>query len=331
MNPAQSNGLSLPFSPLPLLGNPHVQTLLGHFLPAPAVPFATTPHILPLPDGDALVLHDTVPPGWGPGDPVGILVHGLTGSHASRVIRRLARLLLTRRVRVVRLDLRGAGRGLLLAQRGYHAGCSADVRRAVEEVHRGCPASPVWLAGVSLGGNVVLKLAGEAADAPVPGLARVAALNPPIDLEECSNLLARRANRIYEGAFVRGLVAEVTRRMRLLPDTLQVRFPRKLTIRAFDDLYTAPCWGFASAGDYYRRSSALPWVPRIRLPALVLTARDDPFVAVGPFEGLACPENVAVHIAPGGGHVGFLGRDGTGGFRWAERVLVDWLLRKDEG
>src|SRR2546421_115175 len=108
------------FKPLPLLSNAHVQTLLGHLLSGATVKLPTQRHVLWLPDGDGLVLHDTLPPGWIPGGPIAVLVHGLTGSHASPNMQRLAVLLLERRIRVVRLDQRGAGKGLPLARGSYN-------------------------------------------------------------------------------------------------------------------------------------------------------------------------------------------------------------------
>jgi hypothetical protein len=107
-----------------------------------------------------------------------------------------------------------------------------------------------------------------------------------------------------------------------------VRFPRGLTLRGFDDLYTAPRWGYADAVDYYRQASSLPLLGKVRVPALLLTARDDPFIAVEPFEALQGSAHIDVHIAPCGGHLGFLGLDGRGGIRWAESKLIDWLLAR---
>src|SRR5919108_3806613 len=101
-------------------------------------------------------------------------------------------------------------------------------------------------------------------------------------------------NRIYESNFVRDLVASERRRRHYFPDLPPLRFPRKMTVRLFDDLYTAPRNGFADALDYYRRASAAPLVPRIAVPTLILTARDDPFIAVEPFEGLRPPAHVRV-------------------------------------
>ncbi len=314
------------FRPLPLLGNPHVQTLLGHWLRGPKLEKPAREHLVRLPDGDALVLHDTIPPGWNPGGRMAVLLHGLTGSHASPPVQRFARHLLARHVRVIRVDLRGAGKGLHLARRGYHAGCSEDVRAALEEVQRWSPSSPLLVVGFSLGGNVALKLAGEAADRPLPGLARVAAVGPPIDLKRCSDLLAQRRNRFYEKFFLRDLVAAARKRQRLFPDLPPLHLPRPFTLRGFDDLYTAPRSGFADALDYYRRASALPLIHRIRVPALILTARDDPFIAVAPFEELSPPPGVTLCVLPRGGHLGFLGHDGAGGIRWAERRVLEWVL-----
>jgi predicted alpha/beta-fold hydrolase len=317
------------FRPLPLLSNPHLQTLIGFLLRGPAFAHPSREQVLWLPDGDGLMLHDSVPPGWRPGDRIVLLVHGLGGSHGTPLLCRLATALLGGGLRVVRMDLRGAGHGLPLARRCYHAGRSDDARAVLEEIHRWYPESPLTLVGVSLGGNLVLKLAGEAADRPVPGLNRVFSLNPPIDLERCAALLAKRRNRLYERYFLRELLAEVQLRRGHFPDLPDPCFPRRLTMRHFDDLYTAPNWGFADAMDYYHSASALPFIGRITLPTLILTARDDPFIAVEPFEALAPPPNVVVRILPHGGHLGFVGWDGVGGIRWAERRLVEWVLQPE--
>src|SRR5262249_52039609 len=152
------------FRPLPLLRNPHVQTLLGHFLRGRTFDHPTRRHVLWLPDGDALVLHDSVPEGWSEGGRIAVLVHGLGGSHESAHVQRLAGLLLPHGLRVVRMNLRGCGDGLPLARGCYHGGRSEDVRAVLAEVRSWAPSSPITLIGLSLGGNIVLKLAGEAVD-----------------------------------------------------------------------------------------------------------------------------------------------------------------------
>ncbi len=316
------------FRPLPLLRNPHLQTLLGHLVPGPNCPLPDQRHLVRLPDGDCLVLHNNTPLGWKQGDPLALLVHGLSGSHASRHICRLAALLLARRVRVVRMDLRGAGAGLSLARRTYHAGRSEDVRAALAAIHSWSPTSPLLLIGLSLGGALSLRLAGESADHPVPGLTRLVAISPPIDLPRCSALLSLPQNRLYEDTFVRDLLIAARQRQRFFPDLPPLRFPRgRLTLRLFDDLYTAPRNGFVDAPDYYHRASCAALVPNIPIPTLILTARDDPFIAIEPFEELKVPSHISVRIVNHGGHIGFLGWDGRGGIRWAERRIVEWICQ----
>jgi predicted alpha/beta-fold hydrolase len=313
------------FHPLPLLGNPHVQTLLGNLLPGPALPVAVAIHQMPLGDGDRLAIHDSAAPRWRAGDPIAVLVHGLGGDHRSPCVLRMATMLVQHGWRTVRVDLRSCGKGVGLARRPYHAGSSEDVRAALDWCHRASPTSPLALVGFSLGGNIALKLAGEAVERPVAGLRRVAAVAPPIDLERCAELIGHPRNRFYELHFLRELQALVRRRQRCFPDLPRVRFPVRLTLRLFDDLYTAPRNGFADSADYYRRSSSLPLIGRIEVETLILTARDDPFIAVEPFESLTPAAAVEVRILERGGHLGFLGWDGAGGIRWAERRLMEWL------
>jgi predicted alpha/beta-fold hydrolase len=317
------------FRPLPLLRNAHVQTVLGQLLPGPRPSGAAREHVVWLSDGDALVMQDNVPPAWRMGDPVGVVIHGLSGSHASAAVRRMACWMLDRGLRVIRPDMRGVGRGLALARRPNHAGRSDDLRAILEAVHRISPASPLLVAGISLGGAIALRLAGETAGRAVPGLARLAALGPPVDLIHCATLLGRRRNWIYDQHFARGLVAEARMRQRQFPDLPPLRFPRRMTVRLFDDLYTAPRSGFANSTDYYHRAAALPLLGRIEIPTLILTARDDPFIAVEPLEQATLPASVELHALRHGGHLGFVGWDGAGGIRWAERRVVDWLLRGD--
>jgi predicted alpha/beta-fold hydrolase len=313
------------FRPLPFTASPTIQTILGAYWSGPPLRHPTRRQVLPLPDGDALMLYDCVPDGWVEGDRVAVLVHGLTGSHASAQMQRMTRRLLDLRVRVVRIDQRGTATGIHLARGAYHGGRSDDVRAVIAEVHRWTPLSPVSLHGSSLGGNLVLKLAGEAADNPVPGLDRVSALNPPIDMLACATLLASRPNRSYDQHFARALVRDAEARQRHFPDLPPLRFPRHMTVRLFDELYTAPRHGFANADDYYTRVSSAPLIGNSPVPVLILTARDDPFIDVASFDALRAPEHVQVAITAKGGHVAFIGRDGTGGVRWAEHRLVAWL------
>jgi predicted alpha/beta-fold hydrolase len=313
------------FRPLPLLRSPHLQTILSLVLKRGRMPEPTRQHLVDLGDGDRLVVHDNAPPGWRIGGPVAVVVHGLTGcAHSGGVILQAMRLY-QRGARTFRVDLRGAGVGLHLARGSYHAGCSGDLRAALKVVASLTPTSRIVLVGTSLGGNVSLKLAGELAEHPIPALARIAAMNPPIDLAVCTSLISLRQNRVYERHFIDILVRLARGRARRFQQEIP-RFPRRLTLREFDDLYTAPRNGFEDVHDYYAKSSSMPFVPRSPIPILILTARDDPFVAVEPIEALSNLSHVEVMISDRGGHTGFLGRDGTGGIGWAETKIAEWLI-----
>jgi predicted alpha/beta-fold hydrolase len=280
---------------------------------------------VPLVDGDALLVYDSVPREWSPRNWLAILVHGLGGCHNSASIRRMSAALLALGFRVVRVNLRGAGPTLGLSRRLYHGGCSSDLRTVVENAVGWAGGAPIVLVGVSLGGNIVLKLAGEAATRPLKTLVGAAAVSAPIDMVRCCEMLQAPANRWYDRYYVRKLVHTVHKHQRLFPDLPQFDFPRRLTLRQYDDMYTARRWGFQDALDYYRQASALPWVSKIDVPAYLVTARDDPFIAVESFEQLPANPLHTVHIVDHGGHLGFLGSDGAGGIRWGERRVVEWV------
>jgi predicted alpha/beta-fold hydrolase len=316
------------FRPLPLLANRHVQTFLGALLPGASCP-PQRRFIVRLDDGDALLLYDNWPRTWRPGGPIALLLHGLGGSAASGTPQRMAVKLLRHGARVVRMNMRGAGEGVSLARGVYNACRSADVRAALHALHAISPTSPLWLAGVSLGGGLSLRTAGELHEHPVPNLCRVAAMCPPIDLTSCCELLAQPENRLYEQHFVRVVINEARQRQRHFPDLPPLRLPGPIRQRTFDDYYTAPRCGFADALDYYRQGGIEHLVPRIPIPALILSSRDDPFICVEPYERMRLPANVEVQLAPAGGHVGFVGFTPAGEVRWAERRIVDWLAGRE--
>ncbi len=318
------------FQPIPFLSNPHVQTILGNLLTGRPRPARSVQRAVALPDGDRIVLHES-PPRHVDGEviPVALIVHGLGGCHRSGYMQRTAHRLNALGWRVFRMDLRAAGAGMRFARRFYNAACSADVGVIVEYLASTYPNVPLAVVGFSLGGNIVLKYAGETAERGPPTLRAIAALAPPIDLVRCSDLMMRQP--LYDAFYVHHLTRQVAEHERCFPDVPRANFPRRLILRQFDDLFTAPRWGYSDALDYYQKASALQKIGAIRLPTFILTARDDPFVAVEPFEALTTPASVEVHISNHGGHLGFLGADGAGGYRWAETRLVQWLATQIGG
>lgn len=313
----------LPFRPLPALGNAHVQTILAHLFPGPSFSWPTRRQILDLGDGDRLVWHDSVPATWRPGNPIVILIHGLGGSHRSGYVQRCARRFWRLGCRIVRPDLRGCGAGIRLAQRPTHGGLSEDLKRLVQVLAFEAPRSRLLLIGFSLGGNIVLKAAGEGG--LPPSLAALAAVAPPIDLALCAAKLSEPRQRLYDLYFVNDLLAQARQRERFFPAIRapHLRGPAK-SLRGFDEAYTAPLWGFSDAAAYYRQQSSWPWLARIQVPTLLLTAADDPFIPVQPFLDLRLGGAITVEIQRRGGHLGFVGSDGQGGIRWVDARLQAW-------
>ncbi len=305
------------------LAGGHRQTLTGAFFPGRLPDERAVVRHVPLPDNDTLAVHDDSPPNWPIAGPVAVMLHGLAGSHRSSYLVRLAAMLNEYGVRTFRMDLRGCGAGFGLALKPYNAGCSDDVLAVLRAIIGWCPGSPISLFGFSLGGNIVLKLLGETSDQLPPELIRAAAINPPIDLARCTYGLSRWPQRYYDAYFVKQLLQRLRElqqhRSDFVPPTF-ARTPRRLV--EFDDQFTAPRSGYRDADDYYLRCSSEQFIPTIRVPTLILTARNDPLIPIEPFERLALPANVHLHVAEGGGHLGY--RDSST-MNWLQTQLLRWV------
>jgi uncharacterized protein len=258
--------------------------------------------------------------------PALIALHGLEGSSEAHYILGITEKAFAAGFNVVRLNQRNCGGTEHLSNTLYHSGLTEDPVAVIHELIGSGGIDRLVVAGYSLGGNLALKLAGDFGDAAPPQLRAVCAVSPVLDLEACVRALERPANALYQWNFVRNLKSRMRRKARLFPD----RFPleplsRIRTVRQFDELYTAPHFGFAGATDYYHRASALRVADCIRVPALILTAADDPFVPPQPFHDPAITRNphITVRISQHGGHCAFVGapEDGDDGY-WAERMIV---------
>lgn len=314
------------FEPHPWVRSPHAQTIAGVYAPGPRVRLASIDRIVPLGDGDALHLLESAPPGWRPGDPAAVLVHGLGGDAWSPYIVRAAARLTGLGARVIRVNLRGAGAGFGLARGIYHAGRSDDLRRVVEWASARWRGSPIAVVGYSLGASLALKTAAEGAADPIAGLDCVIAANPPIDLAACARHIQQPANRVYDRYFVKRLKAEIVRLHRRFPDLGPVRLDGVETLYDFDDRYTAQRGGFGSAEEYYARSSVKNRISEIRTPGLVVHAADDPFIPVDAFLEAVFPPNLLLELVPAGGHLGYLSRRRWGpNRRWLDSRLAAWL------
>ena len=259
--------------------------------------------------------------------PALLALHGLEGSSSAHYMRGLADKAYRRGFNVVLLNQRNCGGTEALCEGLYHSGLTADAAHVIDELaHEGI--DRIVVAGYSLGGNLALKLAGEFADAPPSALKGVSAISAVIELAECVQALERRQNIIYQWNFVRGLKARMRRKAATHPGRFPVaRLADVRTVRQFDEYFTAPHFGFNGASDYYHRASAMRVVDRIRLPALVITAQDDPFVPIGPFRDPQVTANphIRLIVTTHGGHCGFVSnaRDDDDGY-WAETRIVEF-------
>jgi len=279
-----------------------------------------------LPDGDRVSLEITTPKGWKETDPTVLMVHGLCGSHKSPYLIRMVKRLEPLGIRSVRYNMRGCGSGRGLSKQIYHSGRSEDVFEAIKALKKEQPESPIILIGFSLGGNIVLKLAGELNDIATPFIDKVIAVSPPVDLYSSVLLIGDPINAIYEKYFYRLLRADVHYRHRKFRDLPRVKLPRNLKIYEFDQIYTAPVCGFQSADDYYNKCSSIHLIGDIVIPCKILLAEDDPIVSSASLDGHILPANVSLFKTKKGGHMGYLASPKGGkGFYWLDSILLDWI------
>jgi predicted alpha/beta-fold hydrolase len=320
-----------PFVPRPLLQNGHRMTLYSwgnprhlHRLPPPTVRYFDV-------DRDARVLADCH---WQPRrceHATLIALHGLNGSSDAHYMRGLAAKAFRRGMNVVRLNQRNCGDTEHLSAGLFHSGLTADAKHVMDELAAVDGITAVGVAGYSLGGNLALKLAGEYGDAPPAVLRAVAAVSPILEITECVRALERPGNILYQWNFVKNLKRRMRRKDRFWPGLFDLsKLGQIRTVREFDEAYTAPYFGFKDAEDYYHRASAMRVVDRIRVPAHVITAQDDPFVPSGPFHDPKVIGNphIQLFVCRHGGHCGFVGAaSGDDDGYWAESQIVDFVER----
>lgn len=263
--------------------------------------------------------------------PTLIVLHGLEGSSEAHYMRGVAAKAWADGFNVLRLNQRNCGGTEHLSRSLYHSGLTADPLFVLRELIDRDGLDRIAIAGFSLGGNLALKLAGELGTEAPPELKAVCGVSPVIELESCVHAIERRQNIAYQLNFVRNLRARMRRKARAFPDDWELApLWRIWTIRAFDEVYTAPHHGFAGASDYYHRASAMRVIDRIAIPALILTAEDDPFVPVEPFRDPRVTQNpkITTIVTSHGGHCGFVSEPhGYDGY-WAERMVVEFALAK---
>lgn len=259
--------------------------------------------------------------------PTLVLFHGLEGSSRSHYAISTALACHAVGWRCVLPHFRGCSGELNRQPRAYHSGDSAEIDWILRRVQKRF-GGQVHAAGVSLGGNALLKWAGEQGAAGAEVVSGVAAFCPPLDLAACGHHLAQGFNRIYTAHFLTTLKRVSAERLRRFPGLFdETRMRRARTLWEFDDAVTGPIHGFAGADDYWRRSSAKAYLQSIAIPALVVNPRNDPFLPA-PYlpsnaETASC---VRLEQPASGGHVGFVGGTFPGRLDWLAQRLLHFFL-----
>jgi len=344
VGPAQTHKETRPFTPRRWLRGGHVQTLASFLIARRFHVPAPEERLIEVEPGVQVLCHCHWQPNRAHALTV-IIVHGLEGSSTSQYMLGVTEKGLAAGMNVIRYNQRNCGGTDALAPVLYHSGLSNDVAAVAREVIRRDGVSRLALVGFSMGGNIVLKLAGEwGAQAP-PEFRAVAACCPAIDLGTSADTLHEPANRIYEKYFLWALHRRMLQKARHFPDHFDVRRLRGIrSLREFDDKVTAYYCGFTGVDDYYDRASAAHAVERIAVPALVLHAANDPFIRITPEtrRKISANPNIAFVETEDGGHCAFIGTtegspprvgNGSDGYDdgyWAERQIVNFLADSSE-
>jgi uncharacterized protein len=315
------------FVPLTLLRNPHLMTLAAAFWPRKFSALGpSVPRLFEVEPGSQVLGHCH----WQESPrqhPTLIVVHGLEGSSESNYMLGTAEKAWAAGFNAVRLNQRNCGGTEELTPTLYHSGLSGDIRAVIRELVERDGLPEIFAAGFSMGGNLVLKMAGEVGAGPPAELRAIVAVAPALDLASCAAALEQPQNFIYERHFVRGLKNHMRHKARLFPGKFPLDGMDKVrTVWEFDEVVTARFCGFQGAEDYYARSSARRVVAEIRRPTLILASQDDTFVPFGPFQDPAIRGNPNITlVAPEhGGHCAFISSARGPERFWAEARIVEF-------
>lgn len=311
------------FKPAWWLPHAHLQTLWGSLIYRGS-PLAIQWERLELDDGDFLDL------AWVGKEkidsPIILILNGLTGNIRSTYIRRILKLIDVRGYRGVALQYRGTNGIPNRLMRSYHSGDTGDLQFVIDELKTREPNTPIFVIGYSMGGNILLKWLGE--DARNKNLKAAAAISVPFEIGRCSDQLNLGFSKIYQWSLLRALSRAHQQKLRKLPaeqllSDQNVPLNKIKTIRAFDEFITAPIHNFRNANDYYKQCSSRQFLSRIKVPTLILHAKDDPFT---PKPSIPSPaemsEMISYVLTEQGGHLGFV----SGIAPWSPKSWMDEVI-----
>ena len=303
------------FRPPWYLRNSHVQTILPVLAGGGGAGTPFRRERLELPDGDFLDL-DRIDSGH---ERLVILCSGLEGNSRDPGMLQLARSFALGGWDVIAWNYRGCSGELNRLTRSYHSGATEDLAAVIG--HAG--GRPLALVGCSIGGNLVLKYLGEAP--PPKNIFGAAAISAPVDLASTARALDRRpANRLYLRRLIASLCKKIRAKAAAMPGSVDLNHLTGLHgFEHFDDRYTAPMHGFLDAGDYWKRCSARQFLHAVDVPALILSAADDPFLTAESFPFSEAETNplLFLEVPASGGHLGFIDSGGS----WLGRRIPEFL------
>lgn len=313
----------MPQSFRPFFRNPHLLTIAGNFWPREidGRRFPGRSRVYETGEATRILVREHQPDTDARGQI--LFLHGLEGSCEAGYIKSFAQDALLRGYGVHRTNMRTCGGTESLSDTMYHSGLTGDTLKILEQIQRETP-GPLFAVGFSLGGNVVLKLAGELGENTL--LTGVCAASTPIDLAACVRTLDRPSNRLYAHRFLSRLKARIRAKAKASPHLYSTEGLDAIScIWEFDDKYTGPLFGFGNAETYYRTQSAQNFLDKIRIPALVVQAKDDPIVPFEVYSHTAFSTNPFLQLVATehGGHLGFLSR-GSPRF-WLDGLALDWM------
>jgi predicted alpha/beta-fold hydrolase len=315
--------IPLAFVPARGLRNPHLQTIYGAvFASAPKIQFRR--ERWDTPDGDFVDVDFVDGP---PGSPWVQLFHGLEGSSASPYSRTLMDRVKRRGWRGSVMNFRGRSGEMNRLPRAYHSGDSDEVDWVLRRLKMAAGDAPLYASGVSLGGNALAKWLGERGEEARLVVERAAVVSAPVDLMAAGEALARGFARMYSRHFLGSLKKVALAKLERFPGIFDGNaLKRASTLRDFDNLVTAPLHGFRDTDDYWTRASSKPWLTAIRVPTLLINARDDPFL---PESALPTEREVSAAVKlefpAQGGHVGFVTGPFPGHIEWLPQRLMHFF------
>jgi len=306
----------IPFHPL--FRNSHVQTIASHFWRRPRSARPIERRLIETEPGVCVLVESQRPEGTAKGEIA--MVHGLEGSGQAGYIESLAAAALAAGYAAHRFHMRTCGGTERHSPTLYHAGMTGDLA-AVLRLFRREGRAPAFVVGFSLGGNVVLKLAGELGESAGELVRGVCGVSAPLDLEACARRIAAPDNRLYQRRFVR----KMRKRMLATGRYQAADFAGLDSVIAIDDRITAPTFGMGTAENYYRTQSSIGFVDRIRVPTLLIQAKDDTFVPWRIVQHPAVRGNphITAILTEHGGHLGFIAR-GERRF-WLDAAIPEWI------